>query len=75
MLWLLLCGQVAAASDLIADAKVVVCQMEIPRESTIEALRLGRESGATTIFNPAPAVDDLEDAFFEVCVTDAAVRS
>ena len=54
------------AGDVIAGAKVVVCQMEIPRAATIQALQLGRDAGVTTIFNPAPAVADLEDEFFQV---------
>jgi ribokinase len=32
----------------------VVCQLEIPIEGVTEALRIGREWGATTILNPAP---------------------
>lgn len=34
---------------------VVLVGHEIPTESTHEALRLGRDAGATTILNPAPA--------------------
>lgn len=34
---------------------VVVVGHEIPTESTLEALRLGRAAGAATILNPAPA--------------------
>ena len=41
--------------ELIAGARVLLLQMEIPRETVFEALRLGRECGLTTIFNPAPA--------------------
>ena len=35
-------------------ADCVVCQLEIPIEGVAEALRIGREWGATTILNPAP---------------------
>ncbi len=41
--------------ELIAGARVLLLQMEIPRECIFEALRLGRECGLTTILNPAPA--------------------
>ena len=41
--------------ELIAEARVLLLQMEIPRETVFEALRLGRECGLTTILNPAPA--------------------
>jgi ribokinase len=36
-------------------ADVVLVGHEIPTDATREALRLGREAGATTILNPAPA--------------------
>jgi ribokinase len=35
-------------------ADCVVCQLEIPIEGVTEALRIGRDRGATTILNPAP---------------------
>nr|MBP8104680.1 ribokinase [Nitrospira sp.] len=35
--------------ELIAGARVLLLQMEIPRETVFEALRLGRECGLTTI--------------------------
>lgn len=41
--------------ELIAGARVLLVQMEIPLETVLEALRLGRECGLTTILNPAPA--------------------
>ena len=41
--------------ELIAGARVLLLQMEIPRETVFEALRLGRECGLTTLLNPAPA--------------------
>ena len=41
--------------ELIAGARVLLLQMEIPRETVFEALRLGRGCGLTTILNPAPA--------------------
>jgi ribokinase len=58
---------VAGANDLVdpesaADAvrsmpgvRVVIGQLEIPQQVTLEAFRAAREVGATTIFNPAPA--------------------
>ncbi|HRC42444.1 MAG TPA: ribokinase [Nitrospira sp.] len=41
--------------ELMAEARVLLVQMEIPLETVHEALRLGRECGLTTILNPAPA--------------------
>ena len=46
---------VRAAQEAIRDADVLVCQLEIPMESTVEALRISKSAGRTTIFNPAPA--------------------
>lgn len=47
------------ARHLIASAKVIVCQLEIPVEISLEALRIAREEGVTTLFNPAPARSEL----------------
>lgn len=57
---LLTAAEVEAARPLIEAAKVVVCQLEVTNEATLAALRLARASGATAIFNPAPAREDLE---------------
>jgi ribokinase len=40
----------------IAQAAVVLVQLEIPLAVALAALRLGKAGGATTILNPAPAV-------------------
>jgi ribokinase len=45
---------VEKARPALAAADVVVCQWECPLETGLAALRLGREAGAITIFNPAP---------------------
>lgn len=39
----------------IAAADVLVVSMEIPLSAVVAALRIGRESGTTTLLNPAPA--------------------
>ncbi|MDR1711785.1 MAG: ribokinase [Propionibacteriaceae bacterium] len=41
----------------IAAADVVVVSMEIPLPPVVEALRVGREVGTTTLLNPAPAAE------------------
>ena len=48
-------ADVATAEATIKAAKVVVCQHEVPIETTIAALRLADAAGITSIFNPAPA--------------------
>ena len=37
------------AREVIAGAKVLVCQLEIPVETTLAALRLAREAGVLTV--------------------------
>jgi hypothetical protein len=48
-------ADVASADGIIKAAKVVVCQHEVPIETTIAALRAADAAGVTSIFNPAPA--------------------
>jgi len=52
----LLTAQTVAESDAaLADAQVVLTQLETPAEAAEEALARGRAHGAITILNPAPA--------------------
>jgi ribokinase len=51
----LLTAFVEARSDAFRDATVVLVQRESPQDAVTAALRLGREAGAVTILNPAPA--------------------
>lgn len=46
---------VRGASATIEASRVMLVQLEIPDDAVIEALRLGRAAGTTTILNPAPA--------------------
>jgi ribokinase len=50
---------VERARAAIAASSVVVCQLEIPVEISLTALRVGREAGVATILNPAPARAEL----------------
>lgn len=54
------------AEDLIKSSKLVVCQNEIPQETTLAALKLAKKHGVTTIFNPAPAQKDFHPELFSV---------
>jgi ribokinase len=56
----------ARARPAIAAAEVVLCQLELPIETTVSALRIAREAGVRTIFNPAPARGDLPDELFQL---------
>lgn len=48
-------ADVRGATATIETCRVVLVQLEIPDDAVIEAFRLGRAAGATTILNPAPA--------------------
>lgn len=45
------------AAEAIRQTDLLICQLEIPIETTLEALRLAGEAGISTIFNPAPAAE------------------
>jgi ribokinase len=47
--------EVREARDVICAADVVLCQLEIPVECTLEAFRIARDADVRTILNPAPA--------------------
>lgn len=51
--------EVERARPAIARADVLACQLELPRETTLAALRIAREESTTTVLNPAPAATDL----------------
>jgi len=54
------------ARPAIAAADVLVCQLELPVETSLAALRIAREEGARTIFNPAPAREELPGELYEL---------
>lgn len=56
--------EVEQARPVIAEAEVVVCQLEIPLAITLAALRIARQEGVRTIVNPAPASERLPDELF-----------
>ncbi len=52
----LLPGDVAASAEAIRGAAVLICQLEVPVETTLAAFRTAKESGVVTLLNPAPAL-------------------
>lgn len=48
-------ADVRRAAATIDGSRVVLVQLEVPDDAVMEALRLGRTAGATTVLNPAPA--------------------
>jgi ribokinase len=55
---------VERARQAIAAADVLVCQLEVELETTLAALRLAREEGCRTVFNPAPSRSDLPEEIY-----------
>jgi len=63
----LLTGQeIEAARPAIAASSILVCQLEIPLEISLAALRIAREEGVKTIFNPAPARSEIPQEFYQL---------
>ncbi|XP_013378061.1 PREDICTED: ribokinase isoform X3 [Chinchilla lanigera] len=54
------------AASVISRAKVMICQLEITPATSLEALTMARSSGVKTLFNPAPAIADLDPQFYTV---------
>lgn len=48
-------ADIRQASASIAASSVLLCQLEVPLETTTEALRIARAAGVRTLLNPAPA--------------------
>ncbi|XP_056249961.1 ribokinase [Seriola aureovittata] len=48
----------------ISHAKVLVCQLEISSQTSLQALRMAQGNKVKTIFNPAPAIPDLDPDFY-----------
>jgi ribokinase len=51
----LLPAHVQAAGEAILSASLLVCQLEIPTETALEAFRIAKSGNVRTILNPAPA--------------------
>jgi ribokinase len=47
---------VREAESAIRQARVLLCQLEVPMNTVLEAFRLAKDAGVRTILNPAPAV-------------------
>lgn len=58
--------EIESARPVIAAAQILVCQLEIPVEITLAALRIARQEGVSTIFNPAPARPSLPDELYQL---------
>ncbi|XP_035260229.1 ribokinase isoform X1 [Anguilla anguilla] len=52
------------AGPALGGAKVLICQLEISPDTSLQALRMAQERQVKTIFNPAPATPDLHPDFY-----------
>lgn len=57
---------VVAAADAIRGARVFMTQLEQPADAALRGLRIAREAGTLTVFNPAPALP-FDDAVYPLC--------
>jgi ribokinase len=48
-------ADVQNARQVILEADILICQLEIPMETTLEAFRIAKSGNVRTILNPAPA--------------------
>ena len=58
--------EVEAARPAIAASSILVCQLEISLDINLAALRIAREEGVKTIFNPAPARSEIPQEFYQL---------
>ncbi|KAM6917511.1 ribokinase isoform 1-T2 [Lycodopsis pacificus] len=56
--------ELRGALPAISRAKVLVCQLEISPQTSLQALHMAQENKVKTIFNPAPAIADLDADFY-----------
>lgn len=61
--WMLSSDDVRSASKAIRSADVTVCQLEVPLDTTLEAMRIAKRENRLTILNPAPWHPLPEEAF------------
>ena len=59
-------ADVRNAKSQIEDSDFVIAQFETPLEATIEAFKIARAAGKTTILNPAPARTDIPKELLEL---------
>ncbi|XP_053162063.1 ribokinase isoform X6 [Hemicordylus capensis] len=57
-------GDLKRAAHVILEAKVMLCQLEVTPAISLEALKIAHSNGVKTLFNPAPALADLDPRFY-----------
>jgi len=61
---------VCEAESAIRQARVVLCQLEVPTDTVVETFRIARAAGVQTILNPAPAAALPDDVMqvTDICI-------
>jgi len=57
--------EIQSARALIKQAKILICQLEIPAEMSIVAMKIAREEGVKTILNTAPILPEMPAELFK----------
>lgn len=63
-------SDVTAASSVIQQSSVVLCQLETPVDAAVEAFRIARAANVVTVLTPAPAAQVTDEllALCDICV-------
>ena len=64
--WSITPADVDAVADVIRKSAVFVTQLEQPPESAMRGLKIAKDAGVVTIFNPAPALP-VDEAIYPLC--------
>lgn len=59
-------NDIACARTTISTAKVMLCEIQVEKETAIAALQMANDLGVLTILNAAPACANLDPAFFRL---------
>lgn len=59
-------AEIISAKESIISSKVLICQMEIPLQISVEAMKIARSAALISIFNPAPARRDIPDELYSL---------
>ncbi|KRZ54064.1 Ribokinase, partial [Trichinella nativa] len=66
-------------SELIKNAKCLICQLEIKPEVTLEAMKMAKMSGTEVIFNAAPSTPKISEEFYHLsdvfCVNETEAEA
>ncbi|KRY30177.1 Ribokinase, partial [Trichinella spiralis] len=66
-------------SELIKNAKCLICQLEIKPEVSLEAMKMAKMSGTEVIFNAAPSTPKISEEFYHLsdvfCVNETEAEA